>query len=173
KTDLNLAKLSDPELIRLQIDERNDWYARHARRILEERAAAGKLAADTHDQLRKCLAENRDVPKQLRAIWALHATGGLSESDLVKLTDHSSEYIRWWAIQFLVENKQPSEAVLQKFTAMAREDSSPMARLSLASALQRIPLPQRWKIAEGLVAHEEDAKDQNLPLMIWYGIEPL
>ena len=31
----------------------------------------------------------------------------------------------------------------------------------------------RSEIAEGLVAHAEDAADANLPLMIWYGIEPL
>ena len=47
-------------------------------------------------------------------------------------------------------------------------------RLSLASALQRLPQAQRvWAIAEGLAAHEEDAADDNLPLMIWYGIEPI
>ena len=28
-------------------------------------------------------------------------------------------------------------------------------------------------MAEGLVSHAEDAKDANLPLMVWYGIEPL
>jgi phosphosulfolactate phosphohydrolase-like enzyme len=28
-------------------------------------------------------------------------------------------------------------------------------------------------IAAALVAHGEDASDANLPLMIWYGIEPL
>ena len=42
----------------------------------------------------------------------------------------------------------------------------------LAAALQRLPLEQRWEIAGGLVAHAEDADDPNLPLMIWYGIEP-
>ena len=28
-------------------------------------------------------------------------------------------------------------------------------------------------IAEGLASHADDAEDPNLPLMIWYGIEPL
>lgn len=46
-------------------------------------------------------------------------------------------------------------------------------RLALASALQRLPLADRWKIAEHLAAHEADGADQNLPLMIWYAIEPL
>ena len=50
--------------------------------------------------------------------------------------------------------------------------SSPRVRLTLASALQRLSLKDRWPIAEALVAHSEDAKDANIPLMIWYGIEP-
>ena len=34
-------------------------------------------------------------------------------------------------------------------------------------------MDQRWPIAEALVTRGEDADDANLPLMIWYGIEPL
>ena len=36
-----------------------------------------------------------------------------------------------------------------------------------------MPAAAAWPVAEGLAGHEEDAKDLNLPLMIWYGIEPL
>ena len=43
----------------------------------------------------------------------------------------------------------------------------------LASALQRLYVKDRWKIAENLLAHAEDAADHNLPLMYWYAIEPL
>lgn len=48
-----------------------------------------------------------------------------------------------------------------------------MVRLYLASALQRMPLDQRWAIAQNLVGHAEDANDHNLPKIIWYGVEPL
>jgi hypothetical protein len=36
-----------------------------------------------------------------------------------------------------------------------------------------LPLAKRWALAEVLLAHAEDAEDPNLPLMIWFGIEPL
>jgi hypothetical protein len=49
----------------------------------------------------------------------------------------------------------------------------PILRLALASALQRLPLDDRWPIAEALILHGEDAKDHNLPQMYWYAIEPL
>src|SRR6185503_470952 len=45
--DFDLTKLSDSELVKLQLHT-NDWFVRHARRILQERSAAEKLASDTH-----------------------------------------------------------------------------------------------------------------------------
>ena len=54
---------------------------------------------------------------------------------------------------------------------MAREDKSPVVRLYLASACQRLEIDQRMPILEALLAHEEDANDHNLPLMYWYATE--
>ncbi len=48
-----------------------------------------------------------------------------------------------------------------------------MVRLYLASAMQRLPLEQRWDTLAALVSHGEDASDHNLPLMYWYAAEPL
>jgi putative heme-binding domain-containing protein len=45
--------------------------------------------------------------------------------------------------------------------------------LYLASMLQRLRPADRWPIAEALLQHVEDAHDDNLPLMIWYALEPL
>ena len=56
---------------------------------------------------------------------------------------------------------------------MASEDKSPVVRLYLASALQRVEMETRWKIAAELVKHGEDTEDHNLPKMIWFGLEPL
>jgi hypothetical protein len=170
--DLDLASLSDEKLIDLQL-HKNDWFVRHARRILQERAAAGKLSKAAPKALRAMLDHNPDVTRKLRALWALHAIGDAREELLLKLLDHDSEHLRWWAIQLLCEEKHAAPAGLDKFAGLAETDPSPMVRLALASVLQRLPLPARWKIADALVAHEKDSEDQNLPWMLWYGIEPL
>jgi putative heme-binding domain-containing protein len=83
------------------------------------------------------------------------------------------DYIRAWAIQLLCEDKSPSDIALAKFASMARTDQSPVVRLYLASALQRLNPRLRWPIASELMVHAEDTADQNLPKMIWLGIEPL
>jgi len=174
KTRIDLARLSDDELVRLQL-HRNDWHVRHARRLLQERAAKpGWKGEKVHSALRAMLAtEQHDTPPRLRALWALHVTGGLDEKQLLSLLSDRSEHVRAWAIQLLCEGFKPPVTALTRFRTLATDDPSAVVRLYLASTLQRLPIPQRWDIAEGLLSHVEDAEDANLPLMCWYGIEPL
>ena len=169
--DLNLAKLSDTELVKL-LGHANEWQRRHAQRLLQERAVAGKLAAGTGASLRALHAAEKNVPRQLRLLWALHVTGGADAAFLTSQLNHPSEHARWWAIRLLTEDQKVSPALLAKFVTMAREDKSAFVRLGLASTLQRLPVNDRWELATALLAHAEDAADKDLPLLTWYGIEP-
>jgi hypothetical protein len=145
---------------------------RHARRQLQERAAAGKLPADVETSLLAMFAREKSAAGKLRALWALRVTGHAGDEFLARQLNHDNEHVRWWAVQLLCEDRQPEEQVVAKFAEMAAEEDSPLVRLALASVLQRMPLEQRWDLAAALASHAEDARDQNLPLMIWYGIEP-
>jgi hypothetical protein len=164
----DLRELDDTKLVELQTSN-NEFYVRHARRILQERGPKPEV----HAALMRTLKESSNPVHVLRAMWTLHATDGLSQEQLLKMLDTGEENIRGWAIQLLAESKRPSAAALKKFEEMAEKDSSPLVRLYLAMALQRTPLEQRWPIITKLVAHGEDAKDQNLPLMYWYATEAL
>ena len=168
----DLAKLGDAELVALQL-HKNDWQVRHARRLLQERAAAGKLQGQTRPALVKLFQEQPDVTRKLRAVWALHAIGDLSDEEIADLLESPEDYVRGWAIQLALEDRKTSPELLARFEGMAKSDPSPVVRLYLASALQRLPLDERWNLAAALVAHAEDATDANLPLMLWYGIQPL
>ncbi|MEJ7766553.1 MAG: PVC-type heme-binding CxxCH protein [Chitinophagaceae bacterium] len=168
----NLAIMTDEQLVQLQTVN-SDWHARRARVILQNRAAKGKLHAKTHEQLWKIFHQDANPDWRLRSLWALHVTGGIKGDNLLKALADKDEYIRAWAIQLLCEDKAPAPEALTQFTRMAREDKSPIVRLYLASAIQRVGLEDRWKIAGELVRHGEDTDDHNLPKMIWYGLEPL
>ena len=126
--DLDLSKLSDDELVKLQA-HKNDWYVRHARRILQERAAAGHDMKAVHAALRTMLADSPDAPRKLRALWALHCTGGTNPKLLMEQLHNASEYVRGWSVQLLMEDKQPTPAMLSEFARMARDDSSQFVRL--------------------------------------------
>ncbi|MGH7201917.1 MAG: PVC-type heme-binding CxxCH protein, partial [Planctomycetaceae bacterium] len=197
--NVDLGKLRDQELIKL-LDHKNAWYARTARRTLQERAAAIDEApeltateAQTPELLNAIFEDHPDPTRRLRALWTLHAMDMLSTQRCLTAMEDDNEFVRAWGIQLLTEQSvsgtgvspvssdpphrrdagATDNRVLQRFVDLSRNDQSPVVRLSLASALQRLPLEQRWDIAHALLAHGEDAGDHNLPLMIWYGVEPL
>jgi putative membrane-bound dehydrogenase-like protein len=175
---VNLAEATTEELIEYQ-RHANDWYVRTARRILAERGP-DPVAAEA---LVAMLLEPQTPEVELRLLWALHAVGGLSEDGAgVFLTHKDNPYMRAWTIQLALDQsidhgtsaKSPRLSVdlLRKLESMAATDESLVVRLYLASALQRLPLEQRRGIAHGLMQHSDSAEDPNLPLLIWYGIEP-
>ncbi|QDU96117.1 PVC-type heme-binding CxxCH protein [Lignipirellula cremea] len=170
---INMKAHSTDRLAEQQLS-RNEWKVRHARRLLAERAAAGQDVASAVKKLQAMVASKETTtPQKLRALWALHGMEAVDDALLLGLLDSSDPYLRSWAIQLDLEDKQTTAEQLARYEAMAADDPSPVVRLYLASALQRLPLEQRWTLAANLIAHEEDADDHNLPLVYWYGIEPL
>ena len=168
----DLSKFTDGQLVALQTSP-SDWHARRARIILQGRAMHGKLNPAAVASLSSLYEGAANLDHRLRAMWAMHITGNLSAEQLKVALSDNDAYIRAWAVQLLCEDKSPSADVLIRFTAMTRQDKSPVVRLYLASALQRMGLDTRWSLAEGLLTHAEDATDHNLPKLIWYGLEPL
>ena len=81
--------------------------------------------------------------------------------------------MRAWTVQLALESRAPARELVDALARLAARDPSPIVRLYLASGLQRLPVEQRLGIARGLVSRAEDAQDQNIPLVTWYGIEPL
>ena len=165
---VDLEKASNAELVEMQLNN-NDWYVRHARRILAER---GEKLLGVQAALVAMLRDNPDETRKLRALWALHCTQALTESTALEAMKSPMEYVRAWAIQLVCENFNPSDAELTEFARMSKDDPSPVVRLYLASAAQRIDIPKRWPILFGLASHAEDINDHNLPLMLWYAAEP-
>jgi putative membrane-bound dehydrogenase-like protein len=168
----DLTKLSDKQLVEFQTSK-SDWHARRARVILQNRASKGKLQADTHEKLRTIFQSHQNPDFRMRAMWGLHVTGGFKQNQLTAALADKDQYIRAWAIQLLCEDQAPSVEALAAFGQMAQKDPSPVVRLYLASALQRINEESKWKIAGELMMHALDSADHNLPKMIWFGMENL
>ena len=168
----DIGKLNMAELVRLH-GHPNDWHARHARRVLQERASLAIGQTTGQAEFIRMLKTHRDTALRLRALWTLHGTRELSAKLLVGLLRDKSEHLRAWAIQLLCENRKPTEAACEEFARMAHEDNSPLVRLYLASAMQRLSLEQRVPVLVHLLANAEDKHDQNLPLMYWYATEPV
>ena len=177
-TKVNLQGLTDAELVKL-VPSKNEWMSRHARRILQERSEKPQTSREGRMKLIAELKNLEDVFQnadttsgRLKALWALHGCPGVMPDPLPRLLKHKDEFVRAWAIQLVCEQWNSSRVPLAELERLAGEDKSPVVRLYLASALQRIPIEQRWPTLERLAARSEDASDHNLPLMYWYAAEP-
>jgi putative membrane-bound dehydrogenase-like protein len=168
---LDVARLTDAELVALQTHA-NEWYSRHARRVLAERKAAGSLEAETVTLVSRRLNDETDPVRRLRFLWALHAVGGTTPETLLRLTHSAAIDVRAWSVQLACEAGAPGAELTARFAEMAATSVSPTERLYLASAIQRLPVADRWGIAQGLLKWSGNATDHNIPYVLWYGLEP-
>ncbi|MEQ2007164.1 MAG: PVC-type heme-binding CxxCH protein [Limisphaerales bacterium] len=186
----SFTSLSQTQLCWRAMGSQVAWHSRHARRLLQEFAAANQLEPKVKETLwgmvnlpskpatlrgenKKLQTSSLNEREQLQALWALHSVGLLGASEAVQALTHQAEHVRAWTIQLLCEDHKPGDAALKEFARLAKEDPSPVVRLYLASACQRLTVAERAPIVEALLAHAEDAPDHNLPLMYWYATEPI
>ncbi|MBX3399819.1 MAG: DUF1080 domain-containing protein [Gemmataceae bacterium] len=178
---LDLQKLSDAELVKL-ITSENEWMSRHARRILQERAA-NQFGGDAMRgaAVVKALESIMDFEKsdavRLRALWTLHVCSGLSAAREAMALKDSDHHMRAWMVQFLAEPQENHDRWVAHANAilheMSKSDPSPVVRRAIASACQRLPAQINWLDLEHLARHAEDATDPVLPHLYWYALEPI
>ncbi|MFT6863437.1 MAG: putative membrane-bound dehydrogenase-like protein, partial [Akkermansiaceae bacterium] len=168
-SSLNLRSLSDVALVRL-VGDKNEVRSRLARRVLHERRAAGTLDQKALQAALVDLEKETSPAVRLRALWTRHLCGIPTAAALGSTDPH----LRSWAIQLTGESHKalPEETLIQLEKLAAKEETL-IVRRSLASLLQRLPYDQRWMIAEGLISHSMSGLDKNIPLLCWYGLEPL
>jgi putative membrane-bound dehydrogenase-like protein len=167
----DLSRKTDSELIRMQ-SQANDWWTRQSRRVLQERAAEKRLNEKSVLSLQVDFGREIDQKRTLRTFWTLNACGAAGEHFLQTQLSHPYDRVRAWSVRFLYDLGELSESSVSQLEFMASRESSGLVQLYLASALSRVPVTQRWKLAEALASRDEFEHDNMLPLLIWYGIEP-
>lgn len=121
--------------------------------------------------------------KRVHSLWALHGIAPLNWTEAKSLINDSNEWVRSWSIQLVSENANrwfdieastasPTRTeYLTALTLRAKSDPSPITRRYVASALQRLPVSDRWSVLDELLSHSEDVADHNLPLLYWFAAE--
>lgn len=168
----DVAKLSNAELVALQ-GHANEWYARQARKVLQERSAADQDMTAVHAAFMQDFLRQKQQVRKLRAMWGLYVTGGAGVPWLREQLDHSLEHVRVWAVRLLTQEGAIDARTRQRLEQMAATEKSGLVRLYLASSLQRIPVRERVQLAAALLNRSEDLGDHNQELLIWYGIEEI
>lgn len=156
----------------------NEGLARLARREWINRAHRGAAPESSRTALKSLALNATDEIIRLRAAWTLHGTGSL-DTELWKRMLRGGEYERVWALM-LGEDRSCTDPgfaetfgpfVSSELISMAETESSARVRLAMASLLQRPALKSAAGLARALLKRGEDAKDHNLPLMLWYGVK--
>ncbi len=187
----DVTQANATELLAL-LTHANEWISRQARRVLVDRHVAGQTNLPSGAQLKREFGVQRKTRERLRVIWALNALGGADSgwlaARLLTWTRDADEHIRSWAVRLLAdfvatelpgEKFAPGPRTRDRMVAVAalqdraELDSSPLVRLYLASALQKLPLHLRQELVQAPLVRPEDAHDHNLPLLLWTGLEPL
>ncbi|WP_038159056.1 PVC-type heme-binding CxxCH protein, partial [Verrucomicrobium sp. BvORR106] len=168
------AGKDDVALVGMLLDSSNSWQARMAQRLLMEKAADGGVGDVAKQALLKALESPGPIERRLRALWGLSAGGAANQKLLVGLLARPEPELRGWAVRLLGQLDGGVTADLAKTLAgaAAQEKAAPVRR-ELASVLQRVPVAERAQIALGLLGRAEDQQDANIPLLVWYGIEPV
>lgn len=199
----DLAKESDESLAKLAVQTENEWESRMARRVLMEKATSNKLESSHQEGtssevgvvaeavIRKLMSGKLSSSAKLRASLTLFLiSGGKSGIDGFA----EDEFLRaWWWRTWLDGSNPASKFKADQMFALrlrwepedieriANKESSPVVRREMASWLQRFPLEDGFQnavtymtaLATALLKHGEDKDDPMIPLLIWYGIEPV
>ena len=169
----DLRKSTDAELVKLVVSD-NEWMSRHARRLLQERAAEKKVGPETLEELEKIATSHKDVTKRLRGLWAMHAVGRFEMTGgQPSFSTDPSEYVRGWRTQFHFEELHPPDSKVEIATPAVDQLKAPVVRRSFASALQRVPVYARGDVLHALTQFPDDANDHVLRNLYWNALEPL
>ena len=96
------------------------------------------------------------------------------EDDLLALAGAESEYVRSWAVTLLADEQRAVGGRAPRASPawrarIRRRSCGSRSRARCSASRSR----SAWDVLTGLLGHDEDAADQNLPLMIWYAAEPV
>ena len=165
KAKFDLRTLTSDELVDL-LAEPNAWYSKQARLLLAERRDSRVVP-----RLRKQVLQRKDSHLALSSLWALYVTAGLDEKLSKELLSHSDENVRAWTVRLFCDSRKVSTATAERLATMARSEPSPLVRSQLACSAKRLPGEQALPIIAELLRHDEDVKDQHIPMLIWWALE--
>ncbi len=162
---VDFAKLSTEELIKL-LDHRSQWYVRKARQELATRRDGKQTIA-----LRERALNDDDPVQALEALWALHATFGISDPLAERLMQSPHPAVRSWIVRLLGDAAPVSTEIGQAMCHLAEREESASVRAQLACTAGRLSHKQAVGIVRRILTRDEDRADPFIPLLLWWTVE--
>ncbi|MGI8978129.1 MAG: PVC-type heme-binding CxxCH protein [Pirellulaceae bacterium] len=151
----DLQKSTDKELVELQ-NHKNAWFVRISRRLIQERTSAGKFDKGAFSPVRGPVDAS-----------------GFVEIVQIRSTPSDREDLKVASIRRMMEADEMTNPEVESIAAQIDMEKSGRVLMYYASLMQYLPMAQRRILADRLVATNVFVSEPKLPLMIWYGIEPV
>ncbi|WP_395737385.1 PVC-type heme-binding CxxCH protein [Prosthecobacter sp.] len=175
----DLAKENDEALAKLAVQTGNEWESRMARRVLMEKFQSTPVEEEKITSLLvKIFWSDEKPPQAVTEEEAIHHQwlGFILRPQTYLQKPVIAAQDAWFEaqrIRLAASQVDFADTDLRVLSDSAQKNPSPIVRRELASALQRLPQDQRKPLATALLSRGEDKDDPMIPLLIWYGIEPL
>ena len=160
----DLGKKSSAELIEL-LKQDNRWQRETALRLLGDRKDRTILPT-----LTKQLWENTGQ-LALESLWAINLTGGFDEALASRAIQHPEPAVRAWTVRLLADDHQLGARIARWLAVEARTEKSVHVRSQFAASAKRLSALEGLPVVQSLLAHDEDASDIHVPLLLWWAIE--
>lgn len=154
----DLTKADDARLDALA-DHSNVWQRRVSRRLAMEKNFSATRSQWNEEQAKGINETTGNPVTRLEKLWRYICNGGTTNPGLMEADTTAPDFRIWM-------NSLMPTSTLKTMLESAR------TRLGQASHLTTLPVEKRWGGIQQLIGYSEDAKDHNLPQMIWYAIEP-
>ncbi len=168
--DLDVAKLDLDQLFELH-KHPNHWYQRTARRELWNRQQRDEKSLN-----RSCndaMMAGKDQSLSLACLQTLVTLGTWNEVTISRLISHSDQPHRNYGLRLLPQLPVSKIVSLSSIVLALADSGTLQDRLQLSSIAQKLPPELAMDVLKKLALSDIDPDDHNLPLMIWYGLEPL
>jgi putative heme-binding domain-containing protein len=160
----NLGALSTPQLVE-RLDSGNRTIRQTSLRLIADRRDISIVP-----ELKQRIAGGSGQTA-LEALWALHLVGGLDEASALQTLDHADPSVRSWTVRLCCDRGEVSSALAARLARRAKIERSSEVRSQLACSARRLPASESLSIVAALLAHNEDARDIHIPLLLWWALE--
>jgi len=165
KPHIDVRKLSSNVLVNL-LSSSNGWYVNRARCELAARRDKSVLP-----RLRAMATQTDNPQLALKGVWAHHVTAGIDDALAIELLTHPFEYVRFWAVRLLGDERKVSQEIATKLGELAQHESSVVVRTQLAATAKRLSGSAALAIIKQLLTSNPNETDERATWLLWWAIE--
>ena len=160
----DFSRLSAVELVQ-RLAHPNRWVRQTVLRLLADRRDASLIPI-----LSAAVAQGAGQIA-LEALWALNLSGGFTDAAALPALAHPDPFVRLWAVRLLGDGRRVSPEVAERLVALGGQEPNLEVRNQLAATARRLPAAEGLAMVRGLVRRVEDARDNRMPLLLWWAME--